>query len=264
MYKILIFMIIVIILFFVYMNNKQTKIVPKRVHKQTKIVPKPNLIHEQNKITEIIKNKPQLTPKFYLITPSLPFDIYLFPDAITHDHCTRLRKDALQKLHKSTIFKGYGGEEEINIRDSMTGLLINDDTLLLQNIASILTGKPLTHIEFVQITKYEKDGKFDYHYDTDPLQKHHPISSRIATLMFYLNDDFEGGDTNFPYIHTTVIPTTSKAIFFYSVLKGQLITDSMHRGNKVISGTKWIANVWIHSCSIEMEKELYLERNRLL
>jgi hypothetical protein len=102
----------------------------------------------------------------------------------------------------------------------MTGLLINDDTLVLQNIASTLTGKPLTHIEFVQITKYEKDGKFDYHYDTDPLLKHHTISSRIATLMFYLNEDFEGGNTNFPYIQTTVIPSTGKAVLFYNVLIG--------------------------------------------
>ena len=246
MYTLFIIVIIILVLYFVYINNQ-----PSKPTKIKKLVPKRSLI--KNVLD-------QQKPKFYFISPSLPFDIYLFPEAITLEHCTRLRNDALQHLHKSTIFNGYG-KEEVSIRDSMTSLLINHDTLQLQHIASILTGKPLTHIEFVQITRYEKDGKFDYHYDTNPRDKHHPISSRIATLMFYLNDDFEGGETTFPYIQTTVIPSIGKAILFYSVLEGKLIEDSLHRGNKVISGTKWIANVWIHSCSIEMEKEIYLRNH---
>ena len=193
-------------------------------------------------------SKKETTKTYSLITPTLSFQVYTFPKAITVEQCKKLCREALPQLHQSTVYS------EANVvaglskeRISMTATLINHDTLLLRNMASQLTGMPLSHIENLQVTRYKKDGKFDYHYDTDPKQKNQASWSRIATLMIYLNEDFVGGETEFPKIQTSFIPETGKAILFWSVINGELIKDSMHKGCEIISGEKWIANIWIHS-----------------
>jgi hypothetical protein len=192
--------------------------------------------------------KKETTKTYSLITPTLSFQVYTFPKAITVELCKKLCTEALPQLHESTVYSEKNVVAELaKERISMTATLINQDTLLLRNMASQLTGMPLSHIENVQVTRYKKDGKFDYHYDTDPKQKNQASWSRIATLMFYLNEDFVGGQTEFPKIQTSFIPETGKALLFWSVLDGELIKDSMHKGCEIISGEKWIANIWVHS-----------------
>jgi prolyl 4-hydroxylase len=69
---------------------------------------------------------------------------------------------------------------------------------------------------------------------------------RYYTLLIYLNDDFEGGETVFPKINKFVKPKKGKAVLFQSVdHRGVIIDEAFHGGNPVSAGQKWIANKWI-------------------
>ena len=69
---------------------------------------------------------------------------------------------------------------------------------------------------------------------------------RYLTVLFYLNDNFEGGETIFPKINKLVKPKKGKAIIFQNVdNNGVIITQALHGGEPVKNGEKWIANKWI-------------------
>lgn len=127
---------------------------------------------------------------------------------------------------------------------------------VLQKISDLsiaLTGFPRSNQEMIQVVQYQPGGKFDAHYDAcvqnDKIcqQMNRGSTERRTTLLFYLNDDMEGGETEFVNINRKIKPETGKAILFWSTDNhDKLYENSKHRGNPVIKGEKWIATVWSH------------------
>ena len=64
-------------------------------------------------------------------------------------------------------------------------------------------------------------------------------SHRVAACMMYLNDDFEGGETEFLYQNRRIIPKRGQFLIWPATY-----THS-HRGNPPLSGKKYIATSWI-------------------
>lgn len=75
--------------------------------------------------------------------------------------------------------------------------------------------------------RYSGGQKFKRHMD-GRVELNHFEESRI-TLMVYLNDDYEGGETTFNDV--TIKPEAGMALFF--------IHEEKHAGNPVTSGTKY-------------------------
>jgi len=111
---------------------------------------------------------------------------------------------------------------------------------------SKFTNTPLSHIEQLSVVKYEEGGFFLDHKDADP------SVPRQYTIILYLNDDYEGGETEFPLLKKKYKLKKGDALFFNNYdTYGNISEQSTHRGNKVISGVKYICNVWIHSEKIK-------------
>lgn len=84
--------------------------------------------------------------------------------------------------------------------------------------------------------RYDQNQRFNKHVDgrvklTDNTKNEvgNPIESRV-TFMIYLNDDYEGGETEFE--ETSIKAKTGMGLFFVHELK--------HKGSKIISGTKYV------------------------
>jgi hypothetical protein len=94
--------------------------------------------------------------------------------------------------------------------------------------------------------KYNKDGLFAPHRDG---HYNESLDSRsFFTFMIYLNDDYEGGNTNF-LVDTLCDVTTSVSI---RVKQGTAIIfphNYLHEGNILITGTKYIfrSDIMYHS-----------------
>lgn len=105
----------------------------------------------------------------------------------------------------------------------------------------------LDHAEAVQLTRYEVGQEYKRHVDFFNHRGHTAIENdRCATVIFYLNDGFEGGETAFPHLELSIAPKKGMALFFgynYDADTNQLTT---HAGMPVLKGTKNIATVWIH------------------
>ena len=70
---------------------------------------------------------------------------------------------------------------------------------------------------------------------------------RIYTILMYLNDDFQEGETEFPNLNKKFKLSTGNAIFFHNLdnKKEMVHSLSLHRGNTVYNGEKWIATIWV-------------------
>ena len=135
------------------------------------------------------------------------------------EECKILHKSINSALceYKDKIFKEFG-----NIFNRYP-LIVGTDTKCFR--------------EQIQILKYEKGGIYDYHHDTGDYPNH-KYYFRTFSVVLYLNNDFEGGTTNF--IHNEYKPNPGQALIFPSnwIFK--------HKGSKVTSGTKYVAVTWYY------------------
>jgi prolyl 4-hydroxylase len=114
-----------------------------------------------------------------------------------------------------------------------------------------LTGIPITHQEAPHLVKYDVGGKYDAHHDffhpnTDYYEGHTKVGGqRVVSSLLYLNEDFLGGETEFPKREKIVTPKTGRILSWRNVkLNDELDYDSLHAGKPVISGTKYILIIW--------------------
>eukprot|EP00536_Pseudo-nitzschia_multiseries_P005479 jgi/Psemu1/238540/estExt_Genewise1.C_1030007 len=108
--------------------------------------------------------------------------------------------------------------------------------------------------ESLQVVRYKQGEEYTPHHDfVAPSINNRHQPSRFATLLIYLNDVEEGGETRFPRAvnnHNAdgleITPKVGKAVLFYNALEdGNLDDLSQHGGNQVLAGNKWLANLWI-------------------
>ncbi|AFM04738.1 Poxvirus C4/C10 protein [Bernardetia litoralis DSM 6794] len=82
--------------------------------------------------------------------------------------------------------------------------------------------------EMFRFYKYEKNQEFKKHRDQSYIRNE--LESSFYTLMIYLNDNFEGGETTFGDLK--ISPKKGSCLIFFH--------DLEHEGSKLISGKKYI------------------------
>merc|ERR1712014_536354 len=74
---------------------------------------------------------------------------------------------------------------------------------------------------------------------------------RRATILLYLNDVPEGGETRFEYLGVSIGPTAGTAIvFFPAFADGRDDPRTIHTATDAVN-TKWIAQQWVSSAYSE-------------
>jgi len=94
-----------------------------------------------------------------------------------------------------------------------------------------------SHRESIQVLEYHPDQEYKFHHDTsnDPNSKEY---HRQISVVVYLNDEFDGGGTEFP--HKTFKPSPGYGLIFPSNW------CFPHSGQKVLSGKKRVAVTWYY------------------
>ena len=93
--------------------------------------------------------------------------------------------------------------------------------------------------EELRIKKYEAktDDQFDIHTDVQD----HDSAKRYLAFLIYLNEDFKGGETDFPYNKLTIKPETGKVLVFPPTWQYP------HIGMPVKSGKpKYVMSTYLH------------------
>merc|ERR1712224_636110 len=91
---------------------------------------------------------------------------------------------------------------------------------------------------------------------------------RRYTVLLYLNEGFEGGNTYFGTIDRVFQPEKGAALFFRNLFPeeggpgARIHPLSIHEGQPVTAGEKWIANCWVREHSY-LESALKTNSKRL-
>ena len=94
----------------------------------------------------------------------------------------------------------------------------------------------------------ERHGGYAEHTDCTIGSVVHNPGERLATLLLYLTDDFDGGETEFPRLGLRVKPPVGSALVFYNFGPGwggrQCHGETVHRSNTVTRGNKMVLQRW--------------------
>ena len=99
-------------------------------------------------------------------------------------------------------------------------------------------GEPLT------ILRYRPGQQYRPHHDAHGAT---PEALRHWTALIWLNDDYEGGETDFPDVGVRVKGAVGDLLLFRNVVDGLPDPRMMHAGLPVTEGVKWMASRWIRA-----------------
>jgi len=164
-------------------------------------------------------------------------------NVLTEDECKHIRDIASKKLQTSTVSMDRDTDE--SVRKSETAWLkASEDPIvdkLIRKCVS-MTDRPLVNCEDLQVLKYKPGGFYKPHQDCFEDDK----NKRMYTFIIALNDEYEGGETEFPNIKRRYRLEKGDALFFNTLNNYECITKkALHGGAPVKSGEKWVCNLWI-------------------
>ncbi|MGZ8273595.1 MAG: 2OG-Fe(II) oxygenase [Burkholderiaceae bacterium] len=181
--------------------------------------------------------------------------VILFGNLLGAEECEELIEMSRGKLARSSVVNAATGNYDVHPHRTSSGTHFNrGENALIQRIErriSELVQHPVERGEPLQILHYQPGGEYKPHFDYfDPGQPGNEVvlqhgGQRVATLVMYLNDVQAGGSTVFPEVGLDVLPRQGNAVYFaYTTEQGQLDARSLHGGNPVSEGEKWIATKW--------------------
>lgn len=154
-----------------------------------------------------------------------------------------IKQEAKSKLQASTVDKDRRVDEQI--RKSETAWLSTEDPIVRSVVERCVsrTDRPIENCENLQVLRYKEGGHYNPHQDVFYQDK----NKRLYTFIIALNDEYEGGETAFPYLNEKYKLNAGDALFFHTLDNyGLDTTDALHGGQPVKSGEKWVCNLWVH------------------
>uniref|UniRef100_A0A1A9VVH5 Fe2OG dioxygenase domain-containing protein n=1 Tax=Glossina austeni TaxID=7395 RepID=A0A1A9VVH5_GLOAU len=179
----------------------------------------------------------------------------LYHEVLTDNEITRMRTWATPHLQRAKIYDHrIRTETTVKERTSQATAVpeFGEINKRINRRITDMTGLDVSASEPLQILNYGLGGHNVVHYDSFNVPMTHEAvqkdGDRIATVLFYMTDVEQGGNTVFPVIQKTIHPQKATALFWYN-LDNELKMDlnTLHEACPVIMGSKWIATKWIRS-----------------
>lgn len=191
------------------------------------------------------------------------YSMYEIEDLLTEKECKMIIDHSKNEMRPSGVMSA---NQHSNVRTSTNTFLKlnkfekNSSIYKLLNkidrITQQISNKPIINQEPLQVVKYEPNQEYKEHYDCcvpmdSPICKRDTMlhGLRFSTLLIYLNDVEEGGETYFPLLNSKFKPKLGKAIYFFNLTPNQKEYHilSKHAGLPPTKGNKWVCNKWIRT-----------------
>jgi prolyl 4-hydroxylase len=181
-------------------------------------------------------------------------DLCVFSNLLSAAECEALIEAARPRLLRSRTVDTQTGGEELNRDRTSDGMFFTRaENAVVQRVemrVARLLRWPARNFEGMQVLRYRPGAQYKPHYDYfDPEEPATPAllargGQRVATLVMYLQEPKGGGATIFPDASISVPPLRGSAVFF-SYAEAKPDSLSLHGGEPVEAGEKWIATLWL-------------------
>ncbi|MCD5322164.1 MULTISPECIES: 2OG-Fe(II) oxygenase [Pontibacillus] len=168
--------------------------------------------------------------------------IVVLDNVASEKECDRIITTSQDRLERSRI----GQARETNEMRTSSGMFFeeNENTLIhrMERRLSAIMNVPIEHAEGLQVLRYQPGQEYKPHHDYFKQSD----NNRISTIVLYLNDVEEGGETLFPHLGLSVTPKKGMAVYFEYFYQDALLNEkTLHSGNPVVQGEKWVATQWM-------------------
>lgn len=175
--------------------------------------------------------------------------------------CDRVIAKVRGKLSRAGIYDvATGGEAHADHRSNSKAeiSLVDYDVpyVLLLARMSMLLGLPSHFFEPTNVLHYKPGEEFKPHFDY--LSPDLPglaanvksWGQRVVTLLVYLNEDYESGETEFPRLSYAFKGRTGDALMFGNAnAQGGPEELLLHAGLPPVNGEKWLLSQWVRNRS---------------
>ena len=208
--------------------------------------------------TMTVQDRPHVQPVYNGVNPNYPGlrvlntnpPVFAVDNFLTPLECQLLVTVASDSFGPAPVV-GKGAGEVSASRTSSTCYLAREDLPDYMRKVSLLTGKPIEHMELPQVGRYFPSQQYLQHFDAfdtsteDGRRFASNGGQRTVTVLVYLNDVPRGGATRFPALGLDVQPRQGMAlIFFPATVDGFLDKMALHAALPAID-TKFVSQVWI-------------------
>ncbi len=182
--------------------------------------------------------------------------VAVLESVLSAEECAQLIALARPRLRPSTVVDPLTGEDRAAEHRDSEGMFFRlEETPFIAQIdrrVSALMGMPVENGEGLQVLRYGPAAKTTPHFDflvpsnqanRDSLAR---SGQRVSTLVAYLNEVENGGETVFPEAGLSVLPRRGNAVYFeYANSLRQVDPLSVHAGAAVHRGEKWALTKWM-------------------
>jgi prolyl 4-hydroxylase len=177
-------------------------------------------------------------------------------DVMSAEECKELIELARPRLEPSTIVDLQSGQDVVAAYRNSYGMFFRlQETAFIASLdrrISELMSLPVENGEGLQVLYYPTGAASAPHVDFLQITNEANRSSiarsgqRVSTVVTYLNDVPAGGETSFPELGWAITPRLGHAAYFeYCDSRGVVDWRSLHAGNPVLEGEKWVASKWM-------------------
>jgi prolyl 4-hydroxylase len=182
-----------------------------------------------------------------------------FGELITDAACDWLIACARGRLKRALIYDpAHGGDIADQMRtNSVAGFDLMDADVVqiaIQHRMAAVVGLPVHNMEGPTVLHYAVGQEITNHFDfVNPEMPGYDEEirrrgERIITFLIYLNDDYGGGETDFPELGVRHKGRRREGLFFVNALpNGKPDTRMVHAGRPPTSGDKWIFSQFIRN-----------------
>lgn len=197
-----------------------------------------------------------LTPPTWTVVSERPHVLSL-PAFVAPEIGAHIMARARPRLARAQVYDPATGLGRVERHRSNSAFAFNLETtdlvlVLLRERIARTAGLPVTGLEPSQVLRYDVGETFDWHVDwLDPAIPGQASDlaargQRIATLLLYLNDDFEGGETAFEAGNLRHRARRGDALMWANTLpQGGVDRSTRHAGLPPSRGEKWVLSQWM-------------------
>lgn len=214
----------------------------------------------QSESTIMQENNGEKTDSSRLFIPNakeLPNDkleLYTLKNFLNQQECEKIIELISTKLHPSGL-SAYEADRSFRTSQTCDLGILNDPFMesIDRRLCKII-GIDSSYSEVVQGQYYEVGQQFKAHtdyFELNEIAKYGgKMGQRTYTIMIYLNDVDEGGETAFVNIDKEFKPRQGMAVIWNNLNPdGSPNNDSMHFAKPVIKGYKAVITKWFRSSS---------------
>jgi len=180
-----------------------------------------------------------------------------FPSLVAPEVCRWIIDRARGRLTRALVYDAVSRQTTTHSTRSNSAAVFNlleTDMVcvLAQTLMAASVGLPFRNLEAMTVLHYAVGEQISEHFDfVDPNvpnyeQQVRERGQRVVTFLIYLNDDYAGGETEFPRLGVSHRGRGGEGMFFVNAFaSGAPDVRTLHAGRPITRGEKWIVSQFI-------------------